>query len=74
MILKTMFQNFHIKFLNSDYSVDYELNVTKSIGHVLCILLEGSVSQNFDLGPGYFEMLCRNFRKRFFHYYLRLMS
>ena len=61
MILKKMFQNFHIKFLNSDYSVDYELNVTKSIGHVLCILLEGSMSQNFDLGPGYVEILENDF-------------
>ena len=32
------------------------------------------MSQNFDLGPGYFFMLCRNFGKIFFHYYLRFMS
>ena len=52
MTLKTIFQNFHIKFLNSDFSVDNESNVTNLIGQVLCIALEGSVSQNFDLGPG----------------------
>ena len=54
MKLKTIiFQNFHIKFLNSDFSVDNESNVTKSIGQVLYIIaLEGAVSQNFDLGPG----------------------
>ena len=52
MTLKTIFQNFHIKFLNSDFSVDNGSNVTKSIGQVLCIALKGSVSQNFDLGPG----------------------
>ena len=52
MTLKTIFQNFHIKFLNSDFSVNNESNVTKLIGQVLCIALEGSVSQNFDLGPG----------------------
>ena len=51
--LKTIFQNFHIKFLNSDVSVHNESNVTKLIGHVLCIRFEGSVSQNFDLGLGY---------------------
>ena len=54
MTLKKIFQNFHIQCLNSDFSVDNEVNVTKLIGHVLCIALEGSVSQNFDLGPGYF--------------------
>ena len=32
------------------------------------------MSQNFYLGPGYFFMLCRNFGKRFFLYYLRFMS
>ena len=52
MTLQTIFQNFHIKFFNSDFSVDNESNVTKLIGQVLCIALEGSVSQNFDLGPG----------------------
>ena len=48
MTLKTIFQNFHIKFLNSDFSVDNESNVTKLIGQVLCSALEGSLSQNFD--------------------------
>ena len=52
MTLKTIFQNFHITFLNSDFWVDNKSNVTKFIGHVLYIALEGSVSQNFDLGPG----------------------
>ena len=69
MTLKTIFQNFHIQFLNSDFSVHNESNVTKSIGHVLCIPLEGSVSQTFDLGLGYFFMLCRKFIKVFFHYF-----
>ena len=74
MTLKTIFKNFHIKFSNSDFSFDNESNVTKSIGQVLCIALEGSVSQNFDLGPGLFFMLCRNFGKISFQYYLRFMS
>ena len=54
MTLKTIFLNFHIQFLNSDFSVHNESNVTKSIGHVLCIPLEERVSQNLDLGLGYF--------------------
>ena len=54
MTLITRFQNFHITFLNSDFSVDNESKVTKLIGHVLCIPLKGSLSQNYDLGLGYF--------------------
>ena len=72
--LKTKFQNFHIKFLNSDFSVSNALNITKFLGDALCSPLEGSVSQNFDLGPGYFFMLCRKFVKVFFHYFLCFMS
>ena len=74
MTLKIIFQNFHFQFLNSDFSVDNVLNVTKLIGYVLCIPLEGSVSQNFDLGLGYFFMLCRKFVKVFFHYFLCYIS
>ena len=61
MTLKTIFQNFHIIFLNSDFSVNNESYVTKLIGHVLCITPEGRVSQNFDLGLGYLCILCRKF-------------
>ena len=50
--LKTKFQIFHIKFLNSDFSVGNALNITKFIGDALCSPLEGIMSQNFDLGPG----------------------
>ena len=57
MALKTIFQNFHITFLNSDFSVDDVSNITKLIGNVLCILLEGNMSQNFDLGLGYFYVM-----------------
>ena len=49
MTLKTIFQNFHIIFLNSDFSVNNESNVIKLKGYVLCDTLEGSVSQNFDI-------------------------
>ena len=50
MSLKITFQNIHIKDLYSDCSINNELNVIKSTGNVLCILLERSVSQNCDLG------------------------
>ena len=43
---KTKFQNFHIKFLNSDFSVSNALNVTKFLGDAFCSPLKGSVSQN----------------------------
>ena len=33
--LKTTFCNLHIRFLNSDFSVDNALNVTKLLWHVL---------------------------------------
>ena len=68
MALETIFQNFHINFLNSDFSLNKESNVTKLIGHVLCITPERSVSQNFDIGLGYIFMSCRKFVKVFFHY------
>ena len=69
MTLKTTFQNFHIKFSNSDSSVDIAIKLTKSLRDVLCSPLEGSVSSNFDSGPGYFFMLCRKFVKVFVHYF-----
>ena len=50
----TLKKYFHNKFVNSDFSLCNEPNVAKSLGHVLCILLEERVSQNFDLGLGYF--------------------
>ena len=59
---------------NYNISVDNESNVTKSRGHVLSILLEGGLSQNFDLGPGYFSMLCRELIKVFCHYFLCFIS
>ena len=48
--------------------------VTKSLVDVLCSVLEGSMSQNFDLGFSFFFMLCRQFVKLFFHYFLRFMT
>ena len=74
VILKTAFQKFDLIFLNSNFSVANSLNVTKSLGDVLCNVLEGSMSQNFDLDCSYFLMLCRKFVKLFFHYFLRFMA
>ena len=73
-MLKTEFENIHINFSNSNFSVNNASIYTRFLGYVPNSLPEGSVSQNFYLGPGYFFMLCRNFRKRFFLYYLRFMS
>ena len=50
--LKTGLENFYVIFLNSDFSVDIGSIPIKSLGNVLYNTLEGSVSQNFDLGPG----------------------
>ena len=66
MTLKQIFQNFHNTFFNSDFSLYNDPNVTKLLGHVLFILLERMLSQNLDLGLGYFFMFCRNFVKVFF--------
>ena len=74
MTLETIFQNFLINFLNSDFSVNNESNLTKLIGHVLCITPESRLSQNFDLGLSYVFMLCRKFVKVFFHYFLCFIS
>ena len=51
-MLKTTFENYHINFSNSDFSVDIASMCFKFLGHVLHSSPEGSVSQNFDLGPG----------------------
>ena len=66
MILKAAFQKIDINFLNSDFSVTNSLNVTKSLGDVLCNVLKGKMSRNVDLGLSYFFMLCRKFVKLIF--------
>ena len=72
--MKTTFQNFHIIFPNSDSSLDIVIKLTKSLGDVLCSPLGGNVSQNVDLGPGYFFMLCRKCVKILVHYFICFMS
>ena len=61
-------------FLNSDCSINICSISAKFIGNVIYSLPEGSVSQNLNLGPRYFFMLCRNLGKLFFPYYLRFIS
>ena len=73
-MLKTTFEQYHINFSNSDFSLDIASISAKFLGYVLHSPPERSVSQNFDLGLDYFFMLCRNFGKISFHYYLRFMS
>ena len=72
-MLKTTFQQYYINFSNSNFLLDIASIFVTFLGNVLYTPPEGSVSQNFDLGPCYFFMLCRNFGKIFFHYYLRFM-
>ena len=52
--------SFHIIFLNSDFSVDIAAIFSKSLGNVLYSLLEGTVSQHFDIDPGLIFILYRN--------------
>ena len=73
-MLKITFEQYHIDFSNSNFSLDIALIFARFLGYVLHSPPEGSVSQNFDLGPGYIFMLCRNFGKIVLHYYLRFMS
>ena len=51
-MLKTTLANYHNNFSNSDFSV-YKASICfKFLGYVPHSPPEGSVSQNFDLGPG----------------------
>ena len=54
---------FMILFLNSDFSINICSISSKFLGNVVNFLPQGSMSQNFDLGPSYFLMLCRNLEK-----------
>ena len=65
MTLETTFQNFHMKFLNDNFTVDEALDQTNFLGYVLCNLLEGKMSQNFDLGPGNVLYYVENLKKYF---------
>ena len=73
-MLKLTFEQYHINFSNSDFSLDIASIFARFLGYVLHSPPEGSVTQNIDLGPGYNFMICRNFGKIFVHYYLRFMS
>ena len=51
-MLKTTIENYHINFSNSDFSVNIASIFTNFLVYVPHGPPEGSVSQNFDLGPG----------------------
>ena len=59
--------------LNSDFLINTCSISAKFLEYLIYSLLEGSVSQNFELGPSYFCMLCRNLEKIFFHYFLHFI-
>ena len=59
--LKTARGNLYFIFLNSAFSLDIPSILIKLAGNVFYDIIEGSLSQNLDLGPGYFFMLCRNY-------------
>ena len=56
----------YVVFLNSAFLLDIPSIFIKLAGNVFYDILEGSMSQNLDLGPGYFFMLCRNYGTFFF--------
>ena len=58
---------FHIYFLNKDTSLTKALIYLKTWIYISEICLEGSVSQNFDLGPSFCFMVCRrrDFEKKY---------
>ena len=53
-MLKTTFEQNHINFSNSDFSLNTASIFAKFLGYVLHAPPEGSMSQNFDLGPVFF--------------------
>ena len=65
---------FIVFFLNSDFSINICSISSRFLENVGYVLPEGRVSQNIDLGPSYYFMLCRNLEKYFVHYYLRFIS
>ena len=50
---------FHIHFLNMDISLVIKVTIIKIAIHVAEIHCEGRMSQNFDIGPSFYIILCR---------------
>ena len=71
-MVKTKLEISHINFSSSDFSVDISL-IFKSLGNVPNNPPQECISQNYDISPGSFFVLCRHFNKLFFHYYLRFV-
>ena len=51
---------FHEYVLNTDISLIIRLTIIKICIHVAEVCLEGSMSQNFDIGTSFYFMLCRS--------------
>ena len=49
---KTTLENYHTTFLNSDFSLIIGSIFPKSLEDVIYCLPKGTLSRNFDLGPG----------------------
>ena len=65
--LKKAIENLYVIFFNKKFSVDIASISAELLLNLFNYILEGSVSQNLDLGPCYFFfMLCRYFGKQFF--------
>ena len=58
---------FHVYFLNMDISLIIALIALKTCMYISGICMEGSVSQNFELGLSFCLMVCRrrNFEKKY---------
>ena len=50
---------FHIHFFNMNISLVIKVTIMKIAIHVAGIHYEGRVSQNFDIGPSFYFILCR---------------
>ena len=58
---------FHVYFFNVDISLIIALICLKECMYIADIGMEGSMSQNFDLGLSFYFMLCRrrHFEKKY---------
>ena len=48
----TTFENYYINFLNGHFSIDFASTCARCLGYVPHSVLERTMSQNSDLGPG----------------------
>ena len=72
--LKTTLQNFHMIYWNSDISVNTFSIFAKSLENNVYCLPKRGISQNIDLGPGYFVIWCRIWKNYFFTIFVCFVS